>query len=91
MLPRSQSHPSTVSKPASGNAVLGTVAIPADLGDIVKRLRNQQGLTQGALAEWAGTGERFIVDLERGKPTLQLDKVLAVLDTLGARLAVMER
>ncbi|HEY0820822.1 MAG TPA: helix-turn-helix transcriptional regulator [Rhizobacter sp.] len=82
--------PSPGASPAN-RAVLGTVVSTLDLGEVVKRLRTQQRITQEALAEWAGTGERFIVDLERGKPTVQLDKVLKVLDTLGARLAVMER
>ncbi|WP_181869921.1 hypothetical protein [Halomonas sp. DQ26W] len=38
----------------------------------------------------AGTGNRFIVDLERGKPTLQLQKVLDVLDLMGIEV-VMRR
>ncbi|WP_454727925.1 MULTISPECIES: helix-turn-helix transcriptional regulator [Cupriavidus] len=84
-------HPTAPGVPTVPRAVLGAVASSVDLGELVKRLRTQQRITQQALAEWAGTGERFIVDLERGKPTVQLDKILKVLDTLGARLAVMER
>jgi hypothetical protein len=36
----------------------------------------------------AGTNRRFIVDLERGKPTLQVGKAMEVLATLGANLDV---
>jgi hypothetical protein len=31
----------------------------------------------------SGTGLRFIIELEKGKPTCQLSKVLTVLNTLG--------
>ena len=41
------------------------------------------GATQKDLALTSGTGLRFIIDLERGKPTCQLAKVLTVLHTLG--------
>jgi hypothetical protein len=41
----------------------------------------------------SGTGLRFIIDLEKGKPTCQLGKVLIVLQTLGIKidLALPER
>ena len=35
-----------------------------------------------------GTGLRFIVDLERGKPTCQVGKMLQVLQTLGLDLEI---
>jgi HTH-type transcriptional regulator / antitoxin HipB len=53
------------------------------LGELVKRTRKGLGLTQESLALAAGTGLRFIIDLERGKPTCQLQKTLTVLNTLG--------
>ncbi|UIF88653.1 helix-turn-helix transcriptional regulator [Cupriavidus sp. UYPR2.512] len=77
--------------PTPRGAVLGTISTVAELGALVKCLRAQQHVTQQALAAFAGTGERFVVDLERGKPTVQLDKVLLVLDSLGLQLAVTER
>lgn len=54
-----------------------------DLGRIVRNARKLQKLTQDDLAGMAGTGRRFIVDLEKGKQTVQLGKVLRVLRTLG--------
>ena len=58
------------------------------LGLIVLRERKAQELRQAELAAAAGVGIRFIVDLEAGKPTLQLEKVLQVLATLGCDVAV---
>ena len=34
----------------------------------------------------AGTGLRFIIDLERGKPTCHFGKALKVLSTLGIKI-----
>jgi y4mF family transcriptional regulator len=57
-------------------------------GSIVHRERKAQGLRQAELAAAAGVGIRFIVDLEAGKPTLQLEKVLHVLVTLGCNVTI---
>ena len=57
-----------------------------ELGLIVRDARKQQGLTQEDLAGLTGTGRRFISDLEQGKETAELGKVLAVLASLGLAL-----
>ena len=59
------------------------------LGLIVLRERKAQKLRQAELAAAAGVGIRFIVDLEAGKPTLQLAKVLHVLATLGCDVTIL--
>jgi len=59
-----------------------------EIGTAVRQARLAQGLRQDQLAAAAGVGLRFLVELERGKPTVRLDKVLAVLSALGCRLDV---
>ena len=61
---------------------------PAEIGRIVRAARRAQGLRQDQLAGAAGVGVRFLSELERGKTTVRLNKMLAVLDTLGCRLRV---
>ncbi len=61
---------------------------PKDIGQIVRAERKAQGLRQDQLAAAAGVGVRFLAELEAGKPTAQIGKALAVLDTLGCRLAI---
>jgi y4mF family transcriptional regulator len=61
----------------------------ADIGSIVREARKAAGLRQDQLAASAGVGLRFVVELERGKPTAQLDKVLQVLTAMGLRIAVL--
>jgi HTH-type transcriptional regulator / antitoxin HipB len=58
------------------------------IGAVVREARLAQGLRQDQLAAAAHVGLRFLVELERGKPTVRLAKVLAVLDALGCRLQV---
>ena len=60
-----------------------SVRTVAELGAVVRRLRRAQGLTQVELGELALVGARFIGELERGKRSVQLDKVLAVLGAVG--------
>ncbi|HEY3327362.1 MAG TPA: helix-turn-helix transcriptional regulator, partial [Novimethylophilus sp.] len=69
----------------------GKISSLADLADAVKIRRKALGLTQADLADLARTGNRFIVDLEKGKPTLQIDKVLAVVSLLGLDLHIKEK
>ncbi len=60
-----------------------------EIGYIVRRARLAQGLRQDQLAAAAGVGVRFLVELEGGKPTVRLAKVLSVLGALGLRLHVV--
>ena len=62
-----------------------------DVGDIARRQRQLLGLKQEDVSGLANTGNRFIVDLERGKPTLQLQMALEVLDLLGLEVVVQAK
>jgi HTH-type transcriptional regulator / antitoxin HipB len=55
---------------------------------VVRFRRKRLRLTQKQLAELAGCGPDFMYDLERGKPTVQLGKLVAVLQALGLKLEV---
>ena len=59
---------------------------PKTIGELVKATRKAMGVTQKDLALTSGTGLRFIIELEQGKPTCQLGKVLTVLHTLGIKI-----
>jgi len=61
---------------------------PQNLGENVREARKSLRVTQKDLALTSGTGLRFIIDLEKGKSTCQIGKVLTVLQTLGIRIAL---
>ncbi|WP_236619930.1 helix-turn-helix transcriptional regulator [Micavibrio aeruginosavorus] len=64
---------------------------PKELGAIVREARKEQHLTQEELAGLTGTGRRFISELEQGKTTLELGKVLLVLAALGIALYALSK
>jgi HTH-type transcriptional regulator / antitoxin HipB len=61
---------------------------PQDIGKLVRETRKGLGVTQKALALTSGTGLRFIIELERGKETAEIGKVLTILQTLGIQIAL---
>jgi y4mF family transcriptional regulator len=61
-----------------------------DLAKVVKLARKKQGLSQIELAGISGLGRRFISELERGKPTAQIAKVILVLNVLGVGLETIQ-
>lgn len=60
------------------------------LGQIVQKTRKKQGLTQEQLSAVTGVGVRFIRELERGKESCYIGKVLMVLTMLGLELQIDE-
>jgi y4mF family transcriptional regulator len=54
-----------------------------EIGRAVHSTRKRIRATQADLALTSGTGLRFIAELEKGKPSCQIGKVLTVLQTLG--------
>ena len=55
----------------------------AGVGKLILAERKRQKLSQLQLAGLANTGIRFISDVENGKGTVQLQKLLAVISALG--------
>lgn len=60
------------------------------LGRALRARRKKLGLSQLELCDLAGVGPSFVYDVEQGKPTLRLDKLLAVLRVLGLGLELRE-
>ena len=54
-----------------------------EFGVLIHSMRKSQKITQEKLAAYSGVGIRFIKELERGKPTCEIQKVLNVLQMLG--------
>lgn len=60
----------------------------ADFGRIVREARKRSGLRQAQAAALCGVGTRFLSDLENGKMTLHLGKVLQVLHGFGLLVVI---
>lgn len=59
-----------------------------DLGLVIRAVRKSSNLRQDDLAGIVGVSRQFAVDVEKGKPTVQFDRVLLLLKELGIPLQV---
>jgi len=65
-----------------------TIKTSVELGAAIRAERKRLKVTQKELAMAAGTGLRFLIELERGKPTSRIEGVFKVLQALGIALAI---
>ena len=60
-----------------------------DLSKAIKGRRKSLKLTQAACATFCGVGLRFFSELENGKQSLHLGKVMQVLQMLGLKMQII--
>ncbi|WP_419847657.1 helix-turn-helix transcriptional regulator [Candidatus Poriferisocius sp.] len=63
---------------------------PGQLGQAIRHLRKEKGLTQKNLARMAGVSAPWLSDAENGKPTVEVGLVFRVLRTLGCSLSISD-
>lgn len=67
------------------------IADATTLGKAIRDRRKQGGLTLVETAGLTNVGIRFLSELENGKPTVRLDKVLHVVAALGFQLQIVPK
>lgn len=65
-----------------------TIHSADDLGVIIRAVRKSTKVRQDDLAAMVGVSRQFAVDVEKGKPTVQLGRVMRLLKELGIELSV---
>ncbi len=73
------------------NLPYGNMHGAEDIGLCVRHQRKSQGATQAEFAALCGVGTRFISELENGKTTMELGKVLKVIKCLGLEISIHPR
>ena len=63
----------------------------SDLGSAVRSRRKSLNYTQAFLSDFTGLSVSFISDLENGKPTVEFEKVLKIINILGMDLCIENR
>ncbi len=63
----------------------------ASLGQTIRDRRKELGYTQAYLSEFTGLSITFISDVERGKKTAEIEKIIKLLHVLGLDLIVEKR
>ena len=61
------------------------------LGQAIRSRRKELHYTQAYLSEFTGLSITFISDLERGKPTAEIEKTIRLINILGLDLLVEKR
>lgn len=61
------------------------------LGQAIRERRKELNYTQAYLSEFTRFSVTFISDLERGKPTAELEKTIRLVNVLGMDLLVERR
>lgn len=69
----------------------GQVKTAIELGKIIRAFRKNQGHTLEKVSGLSGLGMRFLSELERGKETAELGKVLKILNRLGLDVVIQPR
>ena len=64
---------------------------PKELGQYLLKERKGLKLTQKEISEFADVGRKFIIELEKGKTTVQLGKVFELLNSLGLEFHLIKR
>ena len=64
---------------------------PKQIGNIIKRARNKEGLNQTELGRKAGLRQETISLIETGNPAAKLETILAVLAALDLELRILPR
>jgi len=62
-----------------------------DISEVVKKRRKSLGLTQSECAAMCNVGNRFFSELENGKETLHIGKVINCLQILGINIFLTNR
>ncbi len=58
-------------------------ASPKRLGAALRAMRRDQGLTQAEVADLAGVSRKWVSEVEQGKPSAEMGRVLQVAHALG--------
>jgi HTH-type transcriptional regulator/antitoxin HipB len=78
--------------PKTGESVMGDLARdPRQIGNLIRRARKKQGLSQTQLGQKAGLRQETISLIETGNPATTLETILSVLATLDLEFRIMPR
>jgi HTH-type transcriptional regulator/antitoxin HipB len=81
----------SLASPTSTKQALKEIKSTSDLGALIRNLRKARKHSQQNFADLAGVGRRFLSELENGKQTLEIGKVIQVITAAGIDLFAKER
>jgi HTH-type transcriptional regulator/antitoxin HipB len=76
----------SISESGGGMAYTGKVTSAESLGRILQQARLLSGLSQRELARRLGTTQKYVWELEAGKPSIVMDRLFAAMRETGMEL-----
>ena len=70
-------------RPGVSEVLVRPVRTSRDLGAAIRRARHDSGLSQAELATRAGVGRPWLSEMESGKRTAEIGRILLVVSALG--------
>lgn len=64
------------------------VRSPLEIGQLIRSRREERGLTQAALGKQLGASRKWVMEMEGGKTTAEIGRVLQALAVLGVALSI---
>lgn len=78
-------------KAIEGRCLTLLIKTVAQIGKLIRSERKRQKILQQDLADLSGVSLHFLSNLENGKPTVEFQKVLQVLFSLGIEMELKTR
>ena len=73
------------------SSICSQIKSPTELGKLIRTYRKEHQLTLQKVSNVSHLGMRFLSELERGKESAELGKVLQVLHNLGLEIIIQSR
>jgi transcriptional regulator with XRE-family HTH domain len=76
---------------AKQGLAFGRIQSVTELGELMRQYRKQQHINLETVSGLSNVSMRFLSELERGKETAEIGKVLTTLNTLGLDIIILPR
>lgn len=63
---------------------------PESIGEAIRHFRSEEGMTQSELARRTHLNRTYLSELEQGKNTEQLTRIIRILKQLGVRITLQK-
>jgi len=63
----------------------------SELGQLIRAARKHAGITLQQASAFSNTGVRFLSELERGKETAEIGKVISALHAVGLEISIIQK
>lgn len=68
-----------------------TVTSTQELGKLLRQVRKSSGIKQATISGLANWGDRFIGDVENGKPTVRAQMLFDLIGWLGLEIVIRKK